>query len=345
MSHFNDRPGLKLTITAAITVVVVVGMIDEKGWLAVESLAGHHDSVEMASLFVGLLVVGMLFGWALYSGFSMARSIHRTGDVLLHRGDNNEAVDNPDVCDELADDVQAAKTPCDNLLRIEHTKAEHKEALPPGIVKLADQFQAAVGTLIGTGSPALTEREPSAGTFTETAESTHTGMAANHSDASASDCSVGNGPVEMASSANEIAGPARSNIAREVMTQAAGRVDDALKSIPAIAERINPPALRAVIAAVRAGEAGKGFAVVARELTVLAAQTAKAIEQLGVHTGETQATTHDPSSASGTSRQASGAPERASRRSQPRGKNRARDAGDRPERPTPRPRRRRSGLT
>jgi hypothetical protein len=327
MSHFNDRHGTTLTIAAAITVIVVAGMTG-KGWLAVAPLTAQHYSVEMSSLFVGLLVVGMLFGWALF-GFSIARLIHRTGDVLVHRGDGNEACP-----DERADDVPTAKTTWDNLRHIEQMEAERKHAQPNGTAKLADQFQAAVGTLIGMGSPALSDREPS--------ESTKSlaGMAANHSEASASDRSA------MTSSGNEIAGPERgSNIAREVVTQAAGCVDDALKSIPAIAERINPPALKAVIAAVRAGEAGKGFAVVAGELAVLAAQIAKVLEHLGAQISEMRATTHDPSSASRTPRQASGTPERAHRRSGLRWKSRTRDEGDRSQRPTPRPRRRRSGLT
>lgn len=337
MSHFNDRPGTKLAIAAAITVVVVAGMIADKGSLAVASLAAQHYSVEMISLFVGLLVVGIVFSWALFSGFSIARSIHGTKDLVFHRGDSSKTVHNPCVCcpDESADSAHSTKATWDNLLRVEQMEPEQKEVQSRGSSKLADQFQAAVGTLIGMGL-----REPSAHTFPNTAESTQSlaGVAAGHSEASPPARPVG---------VNEIAGPAQgvSNIAREVVTQTGGRVDNALKSILAIAERINTPALNAVIAGVRAGEAGKGFAVVARELTVLAAQTAKVFEQLGVQIDNRQATTHDPSSPSRTSRPASGEPEKAHRRSQPRWKSRTRDAGDRSQRPTWRPRRRRTGLT
>jgi hypothetical protein len=340
MSHFNDRPGTKLTIAVVITLVVVAAMITDKGWLAVAPLAAQHYSVEMYTLFVGLLLVGMLLGWALLSGFSIARSIHKTRDVLVHRGDSNEAVDSP-CPDERAEDVPPAKTPWDNLLRIEQIEAEQKEPHPRGAAKLADQFQAAVGTLIGMGSPGLAEREPSARIPSETAESSQplAGVAASRSEAPRSDCSV----QTVSEKGDGIASPAprASNIACEMMMQATGHVDDALMSIPAIAERINPPALAAVIAAARAGEAGKGFAAIARELSVLAAQTAKVLEQLSIQIGKTEATTHDPSSASRTPRQASNAPERAHRRAQPQWKSRTRDAG----RPSPRPRRRRSGLT
>jgi hypothetical protein len=354
MSRFNDRPGTKLTIAVAIAVVVVVGIIADKGWLAAAPLAAQRYSVEMSGLFVGLLVVGMLFGWALLSGFSIARSINRAGDVFLHRGDSNEAVDNPYVCcpDESVDDAHAAKDPWDNLLRIEQMEAEQKEEHPRGTARLADQFQAAVGTLIGMGSPALTERQPLARSFVKAADSTQSvaRTAGDHSQASAPVGSVGAVPTETTPSASEIAGPVlgASNIARVLVTQTAGRVVDRLKSIPAIAERINPLALNAVIAAVRAGEAGKGFAVVARELSALAAQSAKVLQQLGVQVGqigEMEAKTHDPSLASRSSRPAPGAPERGHRRSQPHWKSRTRDEGDRPQHSTPRSRRRRSGLT
>lgn len=341
MSHLNDLPGTKLT--AAIAVIVATGIIADMGRLAVAPLAAQHYSVEMSSLFVGLLVVVTLFGWALLASFRIARSIHRTGDVVLNRGDSDKAVDNPNVyCpDEDADNTYAAAMPWGNLLRIEQMEAEQKDVQPRETAKLADQFQAAVGTLIGMGS--LAERKPSRA-FTKTAENTQSldVMAPDHFETSASVRSV---RAVHASSENQIAGPAQGMGNIPHVTQATGHVDDALTSIPAIAERTNAPALNAVIAAVRVAETGKGFAAVARQLMALAAQTAKVLEQLGVQIAETQATTHDPSAPSRTSRPASGEPDRAHRRSPERRKDRTRDAGDRPQRRTPRPRRRRSGLT
>jgi methyl-accepting chemotaxis protein len=63
--------------------------------------------------------------------------------------------------------------------------------------------------------------------------------------------------------------------------------------ITAIAEQTNLLALNATIEAARAGESGRGFAVVASEVKALAAQTAKATEEIGSQIAGMQAATQD----------------------------------------------------
>jgi methyl-accepting chemotaxis protein len=77
------------------------------------------------------------------------------------------------------------------------------------------------------------------------------------------------------------------------LTRAAGRIGDVVKLITDIAEQTNLWALNATIEAARAGEAGRGFAVVAQEVKGLAAQTAKATEEIGVQISGVQAATQD----------------------------------------------------
>ena len=167
------------------------------------------------------------------------------------------------------------------------------------MVRLADDFEGAVGEIVETVSSASNELEASAGTLTATAERAQeltTMVAAASEEASTNVQSVASATEEMASSiteisrqvqesarmANEAVDQARTTNDRvSELSKAAARIGAVVELINTIAEQTNLLALNATIEAARAGDAGRGFAVVASEVKALAEQTSKATGEIG----------------------------------------------------------------
>ncbi len=77
------------------------------------------------------------------------------------------------------------------------------------------------------------------------------------------------------------------------LSRASDRIGDVLRLIGDVAGQTNLLALNATIEAARAGEAGKGFAVVAGEVKALAAQTARATDEIGTEIAAMRRATQD----------------------------------------------------
>ena len=286
-----------------------------------EATAAASDArANVIDLAVGAIVVLMLIGSTIFGALSIARPIRRIGEVLLELANGNKAVDVPyaERGDEVGDNARAAKTFKEKLIQIEALEAEQKQAEQRALaqrkadmLKLADQFQGAVGGIVDTVSTAATELEATAGTLTSTAEVTQelSGIVASASEeASTNVQSVASATEEMSSSVNEISRQVQesSKISSDAVKQAAqtdvrinelslvaGRIGDVVKLISSVAEQTNLLALNATIEAARAGEAGRGFAVVASEVKQLASQTAKATEEISTQIASMQAATQD----------------------------------------------------
>jgi methyl-accepting chemotaxis protein len=179
------------------------------------------------------------------------------------------------------------------------------------LIRFADEFEAAVGSIVANVSASAVQLEASAGTLTRTAETTQnlSGQAAGASEQASSDMqSVAAATEELSSSVDEIGRQVQeSNKIAEAavlqaqqtdgrigkLSRAAQEIGDVVKLITAIAEQTNLLALNATIEAARAGDAGRGFAVVASEVKSLASQTAKATDEISTHIAGMQGATQE----------------------------------------------------
>ncbi len=187
----------------------------------------------------------------------------------------------------------------------EAAAAERKRTM----IELADGFERAVGGIVGTVSSSATELQATAQQMTASANETaarSSTVAAAAEEAATNVNTVAAAAEELGSSVQEIgrqvsgsAMLAQSAVGEadqtvhlvQALQTTSARIGDMVGMISTIASQTNLLALNATIEAARAGAAGRGFAVVASEVKALAAQTAKATEEIGRQIGEVQGVT------------------------------------------------------
>jgi methyl-accepting chemotaxis protein len=204
----------------------------------------------------------------------------------------------------------------DNLVAQRRLEAESQAARQAQVERaqriadLTTEFQAGVVDILDTTARAAGEMESTARSLTQissTARELSINAATGANEASTNVQTVASAAEELTASIREISRQV------SVSSQSAGRttalatdsetrvrelndvalrIGDVVKLINSIAAQTNLLALNATIEAARAGDAGRGFAVVANEVKALAAQTAKATEEIGAQISAIQERTN-----------------------------------------------------
>jgi methyl-accepting chemotaxis protein len=273
------------------------------------------------NLSMAVIVILAMVGSVVFTFIGITRPMMRLNGALGKMAGGNLDVVIPGTSrgDEIGDLAKTVTVIRENAERKARDEAEAKanqDQILAGqrkadMIKLAAEFEGAVGEIVQAVSTASTQLESSAGTLSATAERSQkltTAVAAASEEASTNVQSVASATEELSSSITEIGrqvqesarmasdavGQARTTNDRVgELSKAAARIGDVVELINTIAGQTNLLALNATIEAARAGEAGRGFAVVASEVKALAEQTAKATGEIGQQITGIQAATQE----------------------------------------------------
>ena len=282
------------------------------------SVEQTHPQDFLTVLLLGLAAIAFGSFIVIWLVFSIAPPLRRITEAThrLKAGDSDFDVpcrERRDEIGELAEALQVFKQTAIDKMRLEREREEHKrlseQERQAALAKMAEVFEAKVGTVVDTVTTAAGELRCSSQGLSGTADRTsvEAGAVAQAADRAAADVqTVATATEELAASSNEISQQmARSrDVAEQADSEArsttalierlavdVSSIGEVVALINAIASQTNLLALNASIEAARAGDAGKGFAVVAGEVKNLANQTATATDQIARQIAAVQAGT------------------------------------------------------
>jgi len=272
----------------------------------------------IAACIIGALVIGLGLAWIIGNG--IANPIRNMNEAMSEIAGGELETEVPgvgrkDEIGDMADAVQVFKENAVERVRLESEQEANKQKTEEEkrllMNRMADDFEASVGSVVNGVGSAADEMKGSAESLASTAEQT-SNQAANVASASEEAATnvqtVSAAAEELSSSVSEISRQVatstdiaskavedakRTDIQIQDLAKAASKIGEVVALITDIAEQTNLLALNATIEAARAGEAGKGFAVVASEVKNLATQTARATDEIGSQIGGIQTSTQD----------------------------------------------------